>query len=91
MDADAHRDLAARFDVTGFPSLLWFPGGGAGLEAAPEDVSGTRSPEVLSLPSAPSSPLEPASPRSDEGERLAPHVRAKLLADLAGLDWGLRK
>ena len=47
VDADAHRDLAARFDVTGFPSLLWFPGGGAGLEDAPEDVSGTRSPDAL--------------------------------------------
>lgn len=38
VDADAERDLAGRFSVSGFPTLKWFPKG----SLTPEDYSGGR-------------------------------------------------
>lgn len=41
VDADAHRDLAGRFEVRGYPTIKWFPKG----STKPEDYSGGRSAE----------------------------------------------
>jgi len=39
VDADAHAELGARFDVHGFPTLKWFPKG----STTPEEYGGGRS------------------------------------------------
>jgi protein disulfide-isomerase A6 len=46
VDADGHRDLGQRYDVSGFPTLKFFPKGGD--VSAPEAYSGGRSLEDLS-------------------------------------------
>ena len=38
VDADAHKDLASRFDVKGFPTLKWFSKG----SKKPEEYNGGR-------------------------------------------------
>jgi len=43
VDADAHRELGSRFDVTGFPTLKWFAAGSTEAEA----YSGDRSEDDL--------------------------------------------
>lgn len=46
VDADAHRELGARFGVKGFPTLKWFAKGSSAQE--PEDYNGGRTLEDLS-------------------------------------------
>jgi len=43
VDADAHKDLAGKYGVKGFPTLKWFAAGGA----EPEDYEGDRTAEAL--------------------------------------------
>jgi protein disulfide-isomerase A6 len=43
VNADAAKELAGQFEVAGFPTLKWFPGGGA----KPEDYEGGRTAEDL--------------------------------------------
>ena len=43
VDADAHRELAQRFGVSGFPTLKWFPQG----STTPEDYNSGRSAEEI--------------------------------------------
>ena len=43
VDADAHRELSGKYDVKGFPTLKWFPAGGA----EPEAYEGERSAEAI--------------------------------------------
>lgn len=40
VDADAHKDLASRFDVTGYPSLKIFQGGAAREYEGPREAAG---------------------------------------------------
>mmetsp|Transcript_17256 Transcript_17256/g.34607 ORF Transcript_17256/g.34607 Transcript_17256/m.34607 type:complete len:349 (-) Transcript_17256:8-1054(-) len=43
VDADAERDLAGRYDVSGFPTLKWFPKG----STDPEEFGGGRSADTI--------------------------------------------
>ena len=43
VDADAHKELATKYDVKGFPTLKWFPKG----SLTPEDYEGGRSAEEI--------------------------------------------
>ncbi|KAJ1557103.1 hypothetical protein HK405_000829, partial [Cladochytrium tenue] len=43
IDADVHRDIGARFEVKGFPTIKWFPKG----STKPEDYSGGRDMDSL--------------------------------------------
>ncbi len=43
VDADAHKELATKFEVKGFPTIKWFPKG----SLTPEDYEGGRSPAEM--------------------------------------------
>jgi protein disulfide-isomerase-like protein len=43
VDADAHKDLASTYGVSGFPTIKWFPAG----STSPTDYSGGRSIDEL--------------------------------------------
>ena len=45
VDADEHKSLGGRFDVKGFPTLLWFPKGGDA--SSPEKYEGGRTADAL--------------------------------------------
>ncbi len=43
VDADAHKELATKFDVKGFPTIKWFPKG----SQTPVDYEGDRAPAAM--------------------------------------------
>ena len=43
LDADAHKEMATKFEVKGFPTLKWFPKG----SSTPTDYEGERSAEAI--------------------------------------------